>query len=51
MIDHHESGVAMAAAAVERASLPEVRRLAEAMVSGQQVELEAMRRMPADRTD
>lgn len=51
MIDHHQSGMAMAAAAVERASLPEVRRLAEAMVSSQQVELEAMRRMLDDHTD
>ena len=50
MVAHHESGVAMAAAAVERASLPQVRRLAETMVSGQQVEIEPMRRMLADRT-
>lgn len=49
MIDHHESGVAMAAAAVEQAPLPEVRRLAETMVSGQQVEIDAMRQMLDDR--
>lgn len=45
MIDHHQSGVAMASAAAQRASLPAVRRLAETMVAGQQVEIDAMRRM------
>lgn len=51
MIDHHEAGVAMAAAAVELASLPELRQLADTMVTGQQVEIETMRRMLDDRTD
>lgn len=51
MIDHHEAGVAMAAAAVELASLSELRQLADTMVTGQQVEIETMRRMLDDRTD
>lgn len=42
MIEHHAAGVTMAQAAVDRLSVPEVRRLAAAMVDGQQVEIEAM---------
>ena len=45
MIDHHAAGVTMARAAVDRASVPEVRQLAQAMVNGQQAEIDAMTSM------
>ena len=43
MIRHHEGGIAMARAAVERSRRPEVVRLASAMVQAQAVEITAMR--------
>jgi uncharacterized protein (DUF305 family) len=43
MIPHHQAGVVMAQAAVNRAGRSEVRRLAEAMVAAQQSEIAAMR--------
>ena len=43
MIDHHAAGVTMAAAAAAaEASSPDVRRLADAMVTGQQAEIDVM---------
>lgn len=42
MIHHHRSGVDMAEAAVNRASRPEVRALAQAMVEGQLSEIDFM---------
>lgn len=42
MIDHHSAGVTMAAAAAAEASSSDVRRLAEAMVAGQQAEIDLM---------
>lgn len=45
MIGHHRGGVAMAQAIIERSDRTEVRRLAEAIVVGQQAEIEAMQQM------
>ena len=45
MIDHHLAGAEMAEAAAARAEIGDVRRLAEAMVEGQEAEIEAMRRL------
>lgn len=42
MIDHHSAGVTMATAAANEASSADVRRLAEAMVTGQQAEIDVM---------
>lgn len=42
MIRHHTGGVAMAQAILERSGEPDVRRLAEAIVTGQRAETEAM---------
>jgi uncharacterized protein (DUF305 family) len=42
MIDHHRGGVEMASVAVEEASQPQVRRLAEAMVAGQTSEIDRL---------
>lgn len=50
MIEHHESGIDMAQAAVEQAERSEVRQLARKMVDGQQVEIAAMRQMIEDRS-
>lgn len=45
MIRHHEGGIAMARAGLERAQRPEVRRLAEAILNGQQSEIDAMKEL------
>lgn len=45
MIDHHQGGVHMAEALLEHEARPEVRRLAEVIVSSQQAEIETMRAM------
>ncbi len=45
MIRHHQSGVAMAQAAVERAQRPEVRGLAQSMVDAQLSEISLMQEM------
>ena len=45
MIDHHLAGVEMAEAAAARAEVADVRRVAEAMVDGQEAEIEAMRKL------
>lgn len=42
MIDHHEAGVDMAQAVLERTSRPEVETLASAMVEAQEAEISAM---------
>ncbi len=42
MIRHHTGGVAMAEAILDRSGEADVRRLAEAIVSGQRAEIEAM---------
>lgn len=49
MIRHHKSGVEMAKAARANASQPQVVRLAETMVAGQQSEITLMTQMLADR--
>lgn len=49
MIPHHEGGVAMAKAAVERAEDPEVRRLAQTIVDSQTAEIALLRDMLAAR--
>lgn len=43
MIRHHQTGVAMANAVLDRTDRPEVRRLAGAIVASQQSEIEALR--------
>jgi uncharacterized protein (DUF305 family) len=45
MITHHEAGVHMAEAVLERTRRPEVRRLAEAMATSQRAEIGLMRKM------
>jgi len=45
MITHHQSGVEMAQAALERVGRPEVRALAQAMVNAQTYEIEVMQGM------
>jgi uncharacterized protein (DUF305 family) len=45
MITHHQSGVEMAQAALERAQRPEVRALAQAMVDAQTYEIAVMQGM------
>lgn len=49
MIPHHEGGVAMAEIAVEEASRPEVRRLADAIVRSQEAELQVLHEMLEER--
>ena len=49
MIDHHSAGVTMAAAAAADASSSDVRRLAEAMVTGQQAEISVMAELLEER--
>ncbi|MQA93311.1 MAG: DUF305 domain-containing protein [Streptosporangiales bacterium] len=49
MIAHHQGGVDMARAAVDRAKEPEVQRLARTMVNGQRSEIELMNGMLAER--
>lgn len=49
MIDHHRAGVDMARAAVTATTVPDVRRLAQTMVTGQQTEIEAMAAMLDER--
>jgi len=48
MIEHHAGGVAMAEAAVERAGLGEVKRLAENMVTVQNREIQELNRRRVD---
>lgn len=45
MIPHHQSGVMMAEAAVERAQTDAVRDLAQSMVEGQRVEIDYMQQL------
>lgn len=45
MIRHHEGAVAMARDEVERGRSPEATQLAQAIIDGQQAEIEQMRRM------
>lgn len=45
MIRHHQGGLGMAQAGIDLGQQPVVRRLAQAMLSGQQSEIEAMQRM------
>lgn len=49
MIDHHLAGVDMAAMAAATTEVPDVRRLAQAMASGQEAEVEALRALHAER--
>ena len=49
MIRHHQAGVDMARAALERTSRPEVRRLAASIVQGQASEIKAMEELLARR--
>ena len=49
MIDHHSAGVTMAAAAAADALSSDVRRLAEAMVTGQQAEISVMAELLEER--
>ena len=49
MIPHHEAGVDMAESALELASEPEVRRLAESIVAGQTAELATFRELLDER--
>jgi uncharacterized protein (DUF305 family) len=49
MIAHHQGGVTMAQAALDRASDPQVRTLATAIVTGQQSEIDLMRQLLATR--
>lgn len=49
MITHHRAGVQMAQAALNGADDPEVRRLAQTMVNGQQSEIELMNGWLTDR--
>jgi uncharacterized protein (DUF305 family) len=49
MITHHQAGVTMAEAALERAGEPQVRTLAGAIVTGQQSEIDLMRQLLATR--
>ena len=50
MIDHHSAGVTMATAAAAEASNSDVRRLADAMVTGQQAEIDVLVELLQDRT-
>lgn len=50
MADHHSAGVTMALAAASEASSSAVRRLAEAMVTGQQAEIALMLELLQERT-
>lgn len=45
MIPHHQAGVAMGQAVLDRTSRPEVRRLAEAIVASQQTEIAGMQEL------
>lgn len=49
MIDHRLAGAEMAAVAASEAEVAEVRRLADAIASGQRAEVEVMRRLLAER--
>lgn len=49
MVTHHEGGVMMAEATLKAGVRPEVKRMAESMVNGQQAEIEQMRQMLAAR--
>lgn len=49
MIEHHRAGVDMARAAVASTTVPDVRRLARTMVTGQETEIEAMAGMLDER--
>jgi uncharacterized protein (DUF305 family) len=49
MIRHHQGGVPMAEAILERSDDEVVRRLAQAIVDSQQAEVEVMRRMLASK--
>lgn len=49
MIRHHEGGVPMAQAAVDGASQPEVRRLAQSIINSQTLETETMTQMLQER--
>jgi uncharacterized protein (DUF305 family) len=49
MVPHHSSAVAMAEIAVKRAEHPEVRRLAQRIISSQEREIEGMRAHHRDR--
>lgn len=49
MIPHHQGGVDMARAALERVEQPQVRRFAEAVVRAQQAEITVLERMLAER--
>ena len=49
MIDHHVAGVEMAEVAAAESQVADVRRLADAMASGQQAEIDAMRQLLDDR--
>lgn len=49
MIPHHQAGVAMAQVAADRATDPDVRRLAQAIVGSQRAELDVLRDMLAAR--
>lgn len=49
MIDHHLAGIDMAQMAAAKTEVPDVRRLAEAMASGQEAEVEALRALLSER--
>lgn len=51
MIDHHLAGIDMATLAAAEAEVPDVQRLAEAMASGQNAEVDALRALLSERRD
>lgn len=49
MIAHHQGGIMMAEAGLKLAKEPDVKRLAQTIVNGQQAEIDAMRQMLAEK--
>lgn len=45
MIPHHEGGVMMAKAAAEKATHPEIKKMAEEMIAAQEKEIEMLKKL------